>query len=202
MIDLLRTGLARFLADPLGALGEMRAATPSAPVAAAALLAATLVWTILDFLYAPMAFPHSFQPGGKREHGAAAFAAIAVARVYAFAAIVWMGARFLLRQPTTPAAAIWMTVPYALALIVAELLEMSAFVLALTVGVNVYMPFFFIGWCGALLVLIASVRALCPRSDWLAALPVGFAAVTVGHYFAPLVLLVALFLLPWRHSDA
>ncbi|MEO0859975.1 MAG: hypothetical protein AAFY65_05130 [Pseudomonadota bacterium] len=88
-----------------------------------------------------------------------------------------------------------MAVPYALALIVLELIQVLAFLLH-QVGLKVYGPFFMIGYVGTLLILVASVKAIRPRADWLSCLPLAFVAFAGGTYFPPFVLpLAAIYLL-------
>ncbi|MGB3407849.1 MAG: hypothetical protein WBA67_10180 [Jannaschia sp.] len=191
MIALLHHGFSRFLQDPVAALEEMRDAVPGTPVAASALLAATLVTVLLDFLYGPWAYPHSVIEGGKRADGALIGAAVDVARIYASAAIVWLGCRWLLKLDISGTLAMWMTVPFTIALLLFEVAQFAIVLLFRLTGLDLYGPTFLIGYCGALLVLIASVRVLNEKGDWLSALPVGFAAAVLGHYLPPIVLPVA-----------
>ncbi|MEM7487880.1 MAG: hypothetical protein AAF390_02020 [Pseudomonadota bacterium] len=170
----------------------MRRSVPDAPVAASALLAATLAMAMLDYAYGSVIWPHSLAEGGKRASGPVVVAAIEVARIFATAAILWLGVRWAFRFPVSGAEAIWMTLPYAVALFVFELLQLATVIVAVITGVQLYGPFFMIGYVGTLLVLIASAKVLIhDRGDWLTALPLGMAAAIGGYYVPPIVLPVA-----------
>ncbi|MEM8822794.1 MAG: hypothetical protein AAGF30_04210 [Pseudomonadota bacterium] len=191
MIARIRHGIGHFFQDPLEALADMQANTPSTPVAASCLLLATLVLVLIDMIYGPLAFPQSLQPGGKRDMGAVVVAAVELSRIFAVAASLWIGGKHIMGQPITGATALWMTLPYAISLIGLELVQAASWLLFVLTSINVYGPMFTIGFGGTLLVLVISVRAIAPEKDWLACLPLAAIAFVAGHYLAPAVLVFA-----------
>ena len=80
-------------------------------------LVATLVMVVIDLTYGPFAFPQTLEPGGKRDLHPFTLAAVEVTRILGFAAVIWIGVRYVLRAPVSLAEAIWMTLPYAVALV-------------------------------------------------------------------------------------
>lgn len=189
MIRMVSQGVGRFTEDPVGTLAQMRAATPSLRVGLMALAACTLCMVVIDLTYGPLAFPQSMQPGGKRAIPVFGVAAVELVRGLGVAATLWLCLRLLLKQRPTMAEAIWLTVPYALALVGFELVQASAWVLLLATGLNLYGPMFVIGFGATILVLTVSVRALAPDRDWLACLPSAAAAFFIGTFFPYLALM-------------
>lgn len=189
MIALTARGVARFLLDPVGALVQMRSVTPDLQPAIMALSAATLVMVIIDLTYGPLAFPHSVLPGGKRDFAVATIALVELARAFATAAVILIGARVFLDEPVPVAEAIWMTVPFALALVGFELLQMGSWLLFRATGLNLYGSVFLLGFLATILVLVASVRVLALGKDWLTVLPVAVLAWALGYFLAPAVLI-------------
>ncbi len=194
MIALFSRAVAQFFDNPIGSFADMRHAAPHWSVAVHALIAATLVLVVIDMAYGPLAFPHSVEPGGKRAFGAFTVAFVELARIFAIAAMIWMGARLVLRSRATAAEALWLTLPYAIALIGFELAQLASWLLALGTGINYYGQVFLIGFCATLLILVLAVRTLAPDRDWLACLPVAILAFFAGYFLAPAVLIVA----TWR----
>jgi len=199
MIAQTSRGIAAFVNAPEETLVAMREATPRAGTALMALVAATLVMVVIDLSYGPLAFPHTLEPGGKRSFPYMTLAVIDVVRALGIAATLWLGSRMVLRTRTTVAEAIWMAVPFAVALILFELLQVACWLLLLAARLNIYGPMVVIGFGAAFLVLVVSVRALSPDRDWLSVLPVAVAAFVLGYYFPYFVLPVAgLYLLTLR----
>ena len=153
-----------------------------------ALTATTLIMVVIDLAYGPYAYPHSVLPGGKRDFPVHTLAYVELARAFAMASILLVGARHLLKSYISVAVAIWMTVPFALALVGFELVQMGSWLFAVFTGINLYGQFFIMGFLGAILVLVLSVRSLALGKDWLAVLPVAAGAFFLGYYFAPFVL--------------
>ena len=191
MIRILSGAVARFTADPFGTLVDMRRTTPPLRVALMALLACTLVMVVIDLTYGPLAFPHTLEPGGKRAIPAPAIAGVEFIRCLGVAATIWLCLRLLLLESVRLTEALWLTVPFALALVAFELLQAATWVFFLVSGLNIYGPMVLIGFGGTLLVLVVSVRALAPRRDWLACLPVAAGAYWLGTFMPYLVLPVA-----------
>lgn len=202
MIGVLFRGLTSFFDQPQLALATMRANTPAAKTSAFALIACMLVMVVIDMTYGPLAWPHSLEPGGKRDTTVFTIAGVETVRIFAVASLVWIGTRFGLRSDATGAEALWMTVPYAIALVLFEVLQMSTWLLLLATGMNIYGPMFLIGFGGISLVLILSVRTLAPDRDWLTCLPIAAVAFFAGTFLAPLVLLVAAGFLIWDTRKA
>lgn len=199
MIALTFRGIAQFCNDPVGAMADMRAATPSLQACILALVACTLTMVVIDLAYGPYAFRHTVEPGGKRDISAFLYAAIEVARVFGVAAVIFLGARLMFSAPIRVTEALWMSVPFAMALVAFELIQMSTWVLLLATGMNIYGPMFIIGAIGVILVLILSVRTLVPDRDWLACLPIGVGAWFLGTILAPFVLIgTAFYLMLYR----
>jgi len=182
-------GIARFFNNPMDELAHMRAATPEREACLLALITAMLVMVVIDFAYGPYAFPHTLEPGGKRDTTVFAVATVEVLRIFGVASVILIGTRHFLNAPVTVNEALWMTVPYALGLVGLEIIQMSAWFVALAFGVNLYGQMFLIGFGGVSLVLIASVRTLVPDRDWLDVLPLSAVAFFVGTFFTPVVLL-------------
>ncbi len=174
-----------FLSDPVGALEGMRATTPSVSIAAMALVAATLLMTIVDYTYGPLAFPHTLQ--GKRQFGALFGAMRDVITVFAMAGAGLLLGRWFARSQATAVEAIWLMVAYALALLLFELVQMGTWVFALATGIDTYGPFFFIGFSATLLVLVVVVRVLHRLDDWLTALLIAGGAFVVAYFVGPIV---------------
>lgn len=189
MIRIVAQGVARFVEHPLDTLAGMRPATPPLNAALIALVAATLCMVVIDLVYGPLAFPESLEPGGKRSIHAFSIAAVEIIRIFGVAAMLWLGLRMFLGVHVRLTEALWLTVPYALALVGLELLQAGTWVLLLATGLNVYGPMFAIGFGGTLLVLTVSVRALAPERDWLACLPIAAIAFLFGT-FVPNVALI------------
>ncbi|MFO6463161.1 hypothetical protein ACK8OR_02115 [Jannaschia sp. KMU-145] len=190
MIAILRSGLRSFLRDPMGALEEMRDIAPAASVAVMALVAAGLIHVVLDHLAGAWAFPHSFEPGGKRAGGPVVGTLVVLSRLFGTAAGLWLVAR-VLGQPVRWALAMWMVVPFALAEIGLDLLELSTAAIHELTTLNLYGGLFLIGFTGTLLVLIASVKAALPGRDWLGALGASVVIWGGGTYIPFLVLPIA-----------
>ncbi|MGB3689525.1 MAG: hypothetical protein WBA02_09505 [Jannaschia helgolandensis] len=174
-----------FLSDPVGALDGMRATTPPVRIAAMALVGTTLLMTIVDYTYGPLAFPHT--PQGKRQFGALFGAMRDVITVFAMAGAGLLLGRWFARSRATAAEAIWLMVAYALALLLFELVQMGTWVFALATGIDTYGPFFFIGFSATLLVLVVVVRVLHRLDDWLTALLIAGGAFLVAYFVGPIV---------------
>jgi hypothetical protein len=188
---LLTRAIQAFLADPVGSVARMREDVPSFPVAASALFAAALTFAIFNFLLGLWAFPHTFQEGGKREHGPVIFAMVEVVRIFGVSAGLWFGISAVLKEVVSGAEVMWLTLPYALASIVVTFIELGAVALFRVTSLDFYSPAFFIGFCGSLLVLLLGIRALLPKRDWLGCLPLGAVAWYTGVFLPFLVLPVA-----------
>lgn len=182
--------VAAFLRDPVGAARALPQHVPSFPQAAMALLAATLVMVVIDYIWGPRAFPHTLEPGGKRDGGIFDTAALEVTRIYGCAAMIYVGAR-LLGNPVPMRLAFWMTLPYALALVAFEGVQMGTWIFALATGIDLYGQFYMMGFLGSVLVLVVSLRGLLPERDWLGVLPLAVAVYVGGTFLAPIVLIGA-----------
>ncbi|MGI3183954.1 hypothetical protein [Nioella aestuarii] len=189
MITLTLSGIAQFLQSPMAALERMRETAPGVQAGVLALCAATFVMVVIDFAYGPYAFPHTLEPGGKRDATVYFVAFVETARIFGVASIILIGTRHFLRAQVTVAEVLWMTVPYGLALIAFELVQLLAWLIVLGAGLNFYGQFFLLGFLGSCLILVASIRTLTPDRDWLAVLPLAAAAFVFGTFFAPIVLL-------------
>lgn len=189
MIGMTIQGIGRFLNNPLDTMVDMRATAPSVLACTYVLLAATLVMVVVDFAYAPYAFPQSMLTDGSREFGIFAVAAVEIMRVFSVSAIILIGVRYGLKEHVSVADALWMTAPFAVALVVFELLQCASFLIALSTGLNLYALTAMVGFGGVMLVLAVSIRALAPDQDWLSALLIAICALVVGFYAAPLVLM-------------
>lgn len=183
MIGILRGGVARFVDDPVGSLMEMRAETPRLRVTSMALVACMLCMVVLDFIWGPLAFPHSLEPGGKRAMPVFGVATVEVVRIFGVAAVVWLGMRLALNRTVRFSEACWMTVPYALALVGFEVIQASTWLLYRLSTLDLYGPMFAIGFGAAILVLTVSVRSLAPERDWLTCLPLVAAAFFIGTFY-------------------
>ncbi|KIT17889.1 hypothetical protein [Jannaschia aquimarina] len=192
------TALRAFFSGPLGALQAMHAETPRAVHAAMALVVAALIHVVLDYGFGPWAFPHTVEPGGKRADGPAIGAAVAVARIFSAAAILWMAGRLIYRLDISGAAAMWMTVPYGLAEIGLDLVELTVVIVYRLTSLDMYGSFFMMGYVAGILVMVVSVRVLYRFDDWLSALPVGMGAAILSYFLPPLVLPAAGVYLLWR----
>lgn len=190
MISMSLRGISQFLEDPWAAMLRMRAATPTLQAACIALTAASLVMVIIDLIYGPIAWPQSIAPGGKRAGPWLGIGAVEVLRAFGIAAVVLIGLRHGLKVAISAAEAVWMTVPYAIALVLFELAQMAA-VMVRVFDVNPYGWVFLFGFTGCVLVLVISVRALAPERDWLAVLPLVALAYYAGTFLTPIVLLAA-----------
>jgi hypothetical protein len=195
MISLVGSGVARFVADPVGSLMAMRQATPPLRASVMALVACMLCMVVIDFIWGPLAVPQSLEPGGKRSGSVFGVAAVEIVRIFGVAAVVWLGMRLWLGKGIGPAEACWMTVPYALALVGFEILQASAWLLFVATQLNLYGQTVVIGFGAAMLVMTVSVRALAPDRDWLSCLPVVICAVIFGTFFPLFALGVAACLL-------
>lgn len=189
MIGISLRGISQFLLDPWGAMQDMRQLTPKLQTACLALIAASLVMVVIDLSYGPFAWPQSVEPGGKRSRPWLLIALVEILRAFGVASILLIGVRHLLRVPITVSDAVWMTVPYAIALVLFELAQMAA-VLVRVFGVNPYGWTFMFGFTGCILVLVISVRALAPARDWLSTLPVVGVAYWAGTFYTPIVLVI------------
>ncbi|MEM6608768.1 MAG: hypothetical protein AAF689_09315 [Pseudomonadota bacterium] len=178
----------------------MRANTPKLEAGILALVACSFLLVVIDLAYGPHAYPHSVEPGGKRDRSVMAITMVETLRAFGVASIVLLGSRHMLGGKVAVAEALWMTVPYALALIGFELLQMATWAFFLFSGLNFYGAFFIMGFVAAMLVLAISVRSLVPDCDWLSVLPVVALAFGLGTFFTPVVLVsTALYLLVrWR----
>lgn len=190
MIAMTAQGIARFFLNPVEALARMRAVTPGLQAAILALSAATIIMVLIDLAYGPHAFPHSVQPGGKRDFAVYTLTYVELARAFAIASILLIGSRHIYKSYLSVAEAIWMTVPFAVALVGFELIQMGTWLFAIFSGIDLYGQFFIMGFLGAILVLVVSVRALASDKDWLAVLPLAAGSFLVAYYFAPFVLMV------------
>lgn len=198
MIGYVARGVAQFLEHPQTAMQDMRAATPAFSTALTALVAATLVMVVIDLAYGPLAFPHTLLPGGKRSLPTFSIAAIELTRALGYASVVLLGVR-LLRGTVTIAEAVWMTVAYAVALVLFEALQMASWLLFVATGLNLYGPAFLVGFGATILVLVAAIRALVPERDWLTCLLVAISAFVLGQ-FVPYLLIplaVSIVALDW-----
>jgi hypothetical protein len=190
VIGYVARGVARFLEQPQTAMQDMRASTPTLWTALCALTAATLVLVVIDLIYGPLAFPHSVEPGGKRSLPVFSIAGIELTRAMGYAATVWLVAR-ILGARIRLAEAMWMTVAYAIALILFELLQMGSWLLLLATGLNLYGQAVIIGFGATLLVLVVAVRALLPQHDWLSCLFVAVAVFALGYFLPFFVIIVS-----------
>lgn len=190
MIRLVAQGVARFTEEPVGTLAAMRAATPSLRIGLMALAACTLSMVVIDLVYGPIAFPHTLLPGGKRAIPSFAIAVVELVRILGVAATLWLGLRLVLGERASLTEAVWLTVPYALALVGFELLQAGSWFLGIATGLSLYGQMFLIGFGATILVLTVAVRALAPGRDWLACLPLALGAFFVGTFY-PYVVLVA-----------
>lgn len=188
MISMTANGIGRFLAQPMEALEDMRAATPGVHAALLAIISSILMMAVLDLTYGPLAFPQSVAPGGKRDAAVFALAFMEIARAFAVASLVLIGVRHILKSDITVAEALWMTVPFTLALLGLEVLQASTWLIFLATGLDVYGPMLTMGFIGVTLILAASIRTLAPERDWLSCLPVCLGAFVIGFSAAPLVL--------------
>lgn len=191
MIRMVASGIARFVEEPMGTLAAMRPVAPPFRVGIMALVACTLCMVVIDLIYGPFAYPNSLEPGGKRALPAFSIATVEIIRIFGVAATLWIGHRLLLGGGVRSAEVVWLTVPYAIALIGFELVQVGSWVLYLATGVNIYGPMVVIGFGAAFLVLTVSVRALAPDRDWLACLPIAVAAFAVGTFYPYVALMAA-----------
>lgn len=189
MIKLTLNGIAQFLQSPMAALERMRETAPGAQAGVLALCAATFVMVVIDFAYGPYAFPHTLEPGGKRDATVYFVAFVETARIFGVASVILIGTRHILQARVTVAEVFWMTVPYGLALIGFELVQLGAWLFFMGTGFDFYGEFFVMGFLGVCLILVASVRTLAPNRDWLAVLPLSAAAFALGTFFAPVILM-------------
>jgi len=190
MIRQVAYGVARFTEAPVGTLAAMRAATPGIRIGLMALVACTLSMVVIDLVYGPIAFPHTLLPGGKRAIPPFSIALVELVRSFGVVATLWLGLRLFLDERVSLAEAVWLSVPYALALVGFELWQAGSWFLGVATGLSLYGQLFLIGFGATLLVLTVSVRALAPQRDWLACLPVALGAFFLGTFY-PYVGLIA-----------
>ena len=184
-------GLARFMEDPSGTLAALREVAPPFLLGLAALTACTLAMVVARLgpgVFLPTDLP---PPGGAEAAPPFAEAMRALLSMLGVAAALWMAVRLHGGARIRPTEAVWMTIPYALALVALESCRAAYAVLAAAAGGP--LPLLAIpGMTGlialVILVLAATVHALSPGIGWLRALGAGALAFSVGHFHPWLVL--------------
>ena len=192
--------LQAFLNDPVGSIERMRGHDVRAVHAAMTLLAIGIVAMSIDYVVGGLTWPASLQPGGKRSWGPILTVGIEIVRFYGIAAALWLGANLVYRVPTRWGQALWLTVPYALARLGLELVEIGVIGFHALTGINTYAGMFFIGFCAMLLILVVCARGLLPGRDWLSSLPLAAVAFGLGSY-VPFLVLPAAGLYGWQRRS-